>query len=110
MLCCHTFSKIMFVLCFPADVIITIRSTKDNELTFNAPWTSQNPVITVYIPEEEPAATLVTRVIATDPEMGVQVRDYRKVFGSDPQSFFTLDHQTGQQIVFSVSVKYLKIS
>ena len=79
-----------------ADVIITIRSTSDNELTFNGPWSSQNPIIEVFISEEEPGATPVTTVIATDPETGLQVRDYRKVAGSDPQSFFTLNRETGQ--------------
>ncbi len=72
-----------------ASVTINILSETDNLIRLD-------PRILIRIPEEEPLNTVLTTVVAYDPENNNQpLRDYRKVASTDPNNYFIVDQETG---------------
>ena len=73
-------------------VVVSIAATNDKAPVFIPPWTQANPVYSVSIPDNKPAGTYVTTMVATDPNNN---NVYYNITNSTPDNQFLIDNSTG---------------
>lgn len=83
------------LLCIAAQVLVIINSDSDDNLQFGPPWSPSNPILPVTINEEIPIGSKITTLIASDPETGELIKNFREVEGTDPQNYFSVNPTTG---------------
>jgi hypothetical protein len=85
--------------CFAATIIVSIFKDEGETPVFNSPWTKQNPVFTLFIPEEQGIGSLVLALSARDPKTKEWLHNFAKVPNSDPNGFFRVLKTSGIHVV-----------
>lgn len=79
-----------------ADVLVTILADASIDPTFAAPWSVVNPNYNFRIAEETNITTMITTLIAYDPAITENIRNFEEIPSSDVGNYFSVDRTTGQ--------------
>lgn len=76
-------------------MLVTILADASIDPTFAAPWSVVNPNYNFRIAEETNITTMITTLIAYDPAITENIRNFEEIPSSDVGNYFSVDRTTG---------------